>query len=178
MGLFKWSYEHSLLGRTITIVTDYINFKKDKNLISDTLYSDALKIVLKKYLKADFKKDWIGRLYGVINPNLDENGQYDFNSVIIEIDGDNSNNNEYVRNWIYKQFKLIETLFKLDKLYTYIGIDLKHVGPVELDNYLVVIDIVSRKDFIDSLKKFFKHLLFDGALAGIVLLVLKLLLII
>jgi len=178
MGFFKWSYEHSFIGRTISVISDGITYIKDKKLLSDTLYGKAFNLVLKKYLKANFKKDWIGRLYGVVNPNLDENGKYDFNSVIIEIDGDNTNNNDYVKNWIHRQFRLIEVLFKLENLYDYIGIELKHVGPVQFDNYLVVIDIISRKIWVESLKKFFRHLLFDGALVGIVLLVLKLLLII
>lgn len=175
MGVFKWIYEHSLLGRTVTVISDRIIYKKDKKILSDTLYGPAFNLVLKKYLKANFKKDWIGRLYGVVNPNLDENGKYDFNNVIIEMDGDNTNNNEYVRNWVHRQLRLIEVLFKLENLYDYIGIELKHVGPPQLDNYLVIIDIVSRKIWVESLKKFFRHLLFDGALAGIIMLVLNLL---
>ena len=178
MGFFNWCYKHSFLGRTVTVIFDDIQYRKDKKLLSDTLYGPAFKIVLKQYLKANFKKDWIGRLYGVVNPNLDENGRYDFNNVIIEMDGDNTNNNEYVRHWVHRQLRLIQVLFKLENLYDYIGIELKHVGPPQLDNYLVIIDIVSRQVWVDSLKKFFRHILFDGALAGIVLLVLKLLVII
>lgn len=174
MSVFKWLYEHSFVGRSVSVISDRITYKKDKKLLSDTLYGPAFNLVLKKYLKTNFKKDWIGRLYGVVNPNLDENGMYDFNNVIIEMDGDNTNNNEYVKHWVHRQFRLIEVLFKLENLYDYIGIELKHVGPVEMDNYLVIIDIVSRKNWVDSVKKFFRHLLFDGGIAGIVLLVLTL----
>lgn len=178
MSLFKWSYQHSLLGRTINMVSDYIYFKRDKKIVSDTLYGDAFKVVIRKYLKTTLKKDWIGRLYGVVNPNLDENGKYDFNSVIIEIDGDNTNNNEYVKNWVYRQMQLIASLFKIEKLYDYIDIDFKHVGPENQDNYLIIFDIVSRQSFVDSVKKFFRHILFDGGLTAIILIILKLLLII
>ena len=168
MNVFKWCWKHSFLGITTSLFIDLHQYKKDKRLISDTLYGDAFKVVLKKYLKTDFSKDWLGRLYGVVNPNID-NGQFDFNSIIIEIDGDNTNNSEYVKNWVFKQLKLISTLFKIEKLYDYIDIDFEHVGPVEYDNYLVIFDIVSRKVYTQSLKRFLKRLVFLIILAVAVL---------
>ena len=92
MGILKWCYNHSLLGRSITLIADSIQYRKDKKLISDTFYGPAFKKVIDNYLKTDIRKDWAGRLYGIVNPNI-TNGKYDFNNVIIEIDGDNTNNN-------------------------------------------------------------------------------------
>lgn len=156
----KKIYQHSFLYRLIDFIRSWYTYGKDKRLISDTLYSKAFNLVLKKYLKTDFRKDWIGRLYGVVNPNLNEEGKYDFNSVIIEIDGDNTNNNEYVKNWVYRQMALVSQLFKIEKLYDYIDIDFKHVGPENMDNYLVIFDIVSRKIFAQSVKDLIKHIVF------------------
>ena len=158
MGILKWCYNHSLLGRSITLIADSIQYRKDKKLISDTFYGPAFKKVIDNYLKTDIRKDWAGRLYGIVNPNI-TNGKYDFNNVIIEIDGDNTNNNEYVKHWVYKQMQLIAQLFKIEKLYDYIDIVFEHVGPVNQDNYLVIFDIVSRKIRSESLKKFLKHIL-------------------
>ena len=167
MNVFKYCWKHSFLGLFVNMISERIDYRKDMNFISDTLYSDAFRLVLKNYLKADFKKDWIGRLYGVVNPNLDENGKYDFNNIIIEIDGDNTNNNEYVKNWVYKQMKLIGSLFKIERLYDYINIDFKHVGPENMDNYLVIFDVVSRQSSVLAIKKFFKRL-FILCLIGII----------
>ena len=166
MGMFKWLYDHSLLGRTVTLIADSIQYRKDKQLISDTFYGPAFKKVLDNYLKTDFQKDWVGRLYGVVNPNI-RDGRYDFNNVIIEIDGDNTNNNEYVRTWVYKQMRLVGQLFKIEKLYDYIDITFEHVGPENMDNYLVIFDIVSRKVRSEALKKFLKHVFMLAILAGI-----------
>ena len=158
MGIFKIFYSKTLLGKFTSYISNSIQYYKDKKLISDTFYSPAFKKVIDNYLKTDLKKDWIGRLYGVVNPNI-KDGRYDFNNVIIEIDGDNTNNNEYVKQWVYKQMNLIGALFKIEKLYDYINIDFNHVGPENLDNYLVVFDIVSRKEKHESGKRFFTHLL-------------------
>lgn len=150
------------------MIKDINQYHTDKKYISDTFYGPAFKKVIDNYLKTDIRTDWAGRLYGVVNPNITD-GKYDFNNVIIEIDGDNTNNNEYVRQWVFRQMKMIGTLFKIEKLYDYIDIDFKHVGPVNQDNYLVIFDIVSRKIKSESVKKWWKHvLIMTPILAGII----------
>ena len=170
MGLFKALYRNSLLGKTITYISDSIQYRKDKKLISDTFYGPAFAKVINQYLKTELKRDWIGRLYCVVNPTIN-NGDLDFNNMIVEIDGDNTNNNEYVRHWVYRQMSLIAQLFKIEKLYDYIDVDFSHVGPVNFDNYLVIFDIVSRKVMVESRKKLLKHLSVLAVIAAVVLLV-------
>lgn len=158
MNIFK----HTLIYKTYSFIKSYFVYRKERNYIKDTLYSREFKFVLRKYLNLNVKKDWLGRLYGIINPLIDINGNLDVNSVVIELDGNNSNNVEYVQVWIHKQLKLISDLFKIHKLYDYINLTLEHVGPQQLDNYLVIFDIVSRKDMANKFKSFFKHLFSYG----------------
>lgn len=122
------------------------NYITDMSYISETLYSKEFNTVLKRYLHTDFNRDWIGRLYGVVNPSIDIDGKLDISGTIIEIDGASTNNIEYLKNWIFTQMQLISNLFKVSKLYDYIGVDIKHVGPINADNYLVVFDVVSRRE--------------------------------
>lgn len=148
----------TLTYKTYDCISSFFRYVKDYLYISDTLYSDEFKLVLKRYLNLNIKKDWLGRLYGVLNPNLDINGKFDINNMIIEIDGDNTNNNEYIKHWTYKQLNLIGSLFKIEKLYDYISLSFEHVGPSNHDNYLLVFDISSRKYLSYSFKRFLKHL--------------------
>ena len=148
---------NTLTWRLVMLVQSIYRYITDMSYISDTLYSKKFLTVLKQYLRISIKKDWIGRLYGVINPYIDIDGKIDFNKTIIEIDGDNTNSNEYVKNWVYKQFNLIDNLFKINKLYDYINVDIKHVGPLNADNYLIVIDVVSRKEMTYMLKRVLKQ---------------------
>lgn len=148
---------NTLTWRLVMLVQSIYRYITDMSYISDTLYSKEFLTVLKQYLRISIKKDWIGRLYGVINPYIDIDGKIDFNNAIIEIDGDNTNSNEYVKNWVYRQFNLIDNLFKINKLYDYINIDIKHVGPLNADNYLIVIDVVSRKEMTYMLKRVLKQ---------------------
>lgn len=148
---------NTLTWRLVMLVQSIYRYITDMSYISDTLYSKEFLTVLKQYLRISVKKDWIGRLYGVINPYIDIDGKIDFNNAIIEIDGDNTNSNEYVKNWVYRQFNLIDNLFKINKLYDYINVDIKHVGPLNADNYLIVIDVVSRKEMAYVLKRVLKQ---------------------
>lgn len=148
---------NTLTWRLVMLVQSIYRYITDMSYISDTLYSKEFLTVLKRYLRISIKKDWIGRLYGVINPYIDIDGKIDFNNTIIEIDGDNTNSNEYVKNWVYRQFNLIDNLFKINKLYDYINVDIKHVGPLNADNYLIVIDVVSRKEMTYALKRVLKQ---------------------
>lgn len=142
----------------------------DYDYVSESLYSEAFYKILEKYLNLKVKKDWIGRIYGVINPNLDINGNVNFNNTIIEIDDNNTNSNEYVKNWIYKQMNMVKYVFKLDEsgFFDYIGCDINHVGPKEHDNYLVVFYIVSQKALLQNLKKTFKQMSIYAIMAAII----------
>lgn len=150
---------NTLTWRLVMLVQSIYRYITDMSYISDTLYSKEFLTVLKQYLRISIKKDWIGRLYGVINPYIDIDGKIDFNNTIIEIDGDNTNSNEYVKNWVYRQFNLIDNLFKINKLYDYINVDIKHVGPLNADNYLIIIDVVSRKEMTYMMKRVLKQIL-------------------
>lgn len=155
--LLKKIGTNTLTWQLVMLVQSIYRYITDLSYISDTLYSKEFLTVLKQYLRITVKKDWIGRLYGIINPYIDIDGKIDFNNTIIEIDGDNTNSNEYVKNWVYRQFNLIDNLFKINKLYDYINVDIKHVGPLNADNYLIVIDIVSRKEMTYVLKRVLKQ---------------------
>ena len=170
MKLLKKLFSYTLLYKiylNLVLIKEYID---DYDYVSDSLYSEAFSKILEKYLNLKVKKDWIGRIYGVINPNLDINGNVNFANTIIEIDDNNTNSNEYVKNWIYKQMNMVKYVFKLDEsgFFDYIGCDIEHVGPKEHDNYLVVFYIVSQKAMLQNLKRLLKQFSIYVIIAAII----------
>lgn len=159
----KWLFTSllhlTLIYKIFEVARSAWTYVTDLSYISDTLYSKEMTEVLRRYLHTEMKRDWIGRLYGVINPMIDINGNLDISGTIVEIDGAKTNSIESVKAFIYKQMELIDALFKINKLYDYIGIDVKHVGPLNADNYLVVIDVVSRREMSYWMKKATKQCL-------------------
>ena len=169
MGFFKNIFSHTLIYKAYNCFASFIQYIKDYNIVAESLYSEAFNKVLLRYLNKPFKKDWIGRLYAVINPNIDINGKFNVNNTIIELDDERTNNQAYVENWIYKQLDLVANVFKIQNMYSYISLGIEHVGPKEHDNYLVVFDITSRIDWMKALKKFFIHLSIYILIAGIII---------
>lgn len=170
MKLLKKLFSYTLLYKiylNFVLLKEYIY---DYDYVSESLYSEAFSRILEKYLNLKVKKDWIGRIYGVINPNLDINGNVNFANTIIEIDDNNTNSNEYVKNWIYKQMNMVKYVFKLDEsgFFDYIGCDIEHVGPKEYDNYLVVFYIVSQKAMLLNLKRLLKQFSVYAIIAAII----------
>ena len=170
MKLLKKLFSYTLLYKiylNFILLKEYI---EDYDYVSESFYSEAFSRILEKYLNLKVKKDWIGRIYGVINPNLDINGNVNFANTIIEIDDNNTNSNEYVKNWIYKQMNMVKYVFKLDEsgFFDYIGCDIEHVGPKEYDNYLVVFYIVSQKAMLQNLKRLLKQFSVYAIIAAII----------
>lgn len=157
MKLLTKLFRNTLSYKFFNVFATMYEYARDYGRISDVFYEDSFKLMIKRYLNVDIETDWIGRHYAVINPNIDINGKLNFNNTIIEIDGDNTNSSEYVKAWVYRQLDMVRDLFKLHSLYDYIYMDLKHVGPINHDNYLVVFDMVSRINFATALKSFAKH---------------------
>ena len=159
------------------------NWNKGKTKETDERIARQAKNQEKYSLEEVFKKDspvtqhvlrgYIQR-YNVIEYKCNKcgcDGHWQNGVIALEIDhidGDNTNTNEWVKAWAYKQLRLVAQLFKIEKLYDYINVEFTHVGPENFDNYLIVFDIVSRKVLADSVKRFFGHLTVLAAIAGVV----------
>lgn len=168
-SIFNKVFSITLTSKIFNLFKSIYIYAKDYNIIGDMFYGDGFKDIIKTYLHIDLKKDWIGRLYGIVNPNIDIDGSFNINNVIMEIDGDLTNNNQYVSNWIYKQLKLVQELFNFNNFYSYISLDIKHVGPSIADNYLLVFDIASRRNITKYFKQTIIQTLIYGIIAALVL---------
>lgn len=176
MKVLKYFWRKTLCGRICATISSGYRYILVSEHIGQFLRSPEFQDILKKYLHIDFDEDWIGRLYGVINPYIDIDENFNMSSVIVSLDGTQTNNRDQVENWISKQLSLIYQLFKLQKvdmfnLFQEISIDFRHVGPANHENYLIVLDLVQRKDFTTKLKKMLIHLMIYSILAIIIFMI-------
>jgi len=169
MRIAKKILSFFLTYKILMLIESVWMYLSDRSKISNVIYSETFIKLLAKYLRCNFKRDWIGRLYGVINPLVDIDGNLDVSSMIIEIDGTKTNDMEYVKSWIYKQLMMVATLFKTENIYDYISMDLWHVGPITHDNYLIVFDITSRKYMASCFKRAALQSIVYAVVAAIVL---------
>lgn len=165
----NWTLVSSLI-RAIYWTFCYI---KDWRLVEESLHGDGFRSLLKHYLKMDSRIDWLGRVYGVVNPAINEKGEFDYNGMVFELNGVNTNNQTWVENWLYKQMILVNNIFDVQKtgFFDIIDAKVKHVGPENADNYLIVFDIASRKEMVRRWRRVLLQSIGYAAVAGIVLLV-------
>ena len=145
----------TLTASIVRMICWLVYYMKDWRAVEEPLHGPAFRSLLKHYLKMDSRIDWLGRVYGVVNPAINEKGEFDYNGMVFEIDGIHTNNQTWVENWLYKQMILVNNVFDVQRsgFFDIIDADIKHVGPENADNYLVVFDIASRKELFRRVRR-------------------------
>lgn len=108
-----------------------------------------------------FKKDWLGRIYAVLNPYI-FNGNFNIDSQVYEYYENGPSNIEYIRQWIMEKLIVAEQFIKASNLFELLTYEIKDLGN---DNYLFILKPISLDDCINYTKKF-------GILIAILLLIL------
>lgn len=124
-----------------------------KNLILNIKYTRLIKKVYKdeniisglsELFKTEFKMDWVGRLYTIINPNIDENGNYSPNSQIFEYDENGLNNDKMVEQWVMERMVIVSNFIKVNNLFELLTYSIKKLD--KYDNYLFIIEPITLQD--------------------------------
>lgn len=129
MNIFKNIYLHIKYNRIIQKVY------KDENLIDG----------LSELLNANVRKDWFGRLYMVLNPNLIK-----MTDQIYEVTDKGLNNSAFVEKWIMERFIVLEKFIKANNLFDLLTYSLKQID--EQGNYLLILEPITFKDYFKTLK--------------------------
>lgn len=116
---------------------------KDENIIDN----------LSKTFKTEFKKDWIGRLYCIFNPNLID-GKFDPNHQIYSYNEKGLNTDDFVEQYIMTQLNIANHYIRVNNLFELLSYELK-----QLDNYNNYLFIIKPIPF-DDLKKWLKLFIF------------------
>ena len=167
--LTRWT----LTSAIIRAIYWSIQFIIDWRYVEQSLHGDGFRTILKRFLKMDARIDWLGRVYGVVNPAINDNGEFDYNGMVFELNGVNTTNQSWVENWLYKQMLLVNNVFDVEKsgFFDIIDVSINHVGPYNADNYLIVFDIATRKEMSRRWKRVFWQGILYIMIAGIMYLV-------
>ena len=132
-----------------------------KNLILNTKYTRLIKKAYKEenlieglsqIFKSNFKIDWIGRAYAVLNPNLDENGVYSPNTQIFEYGENGLNNEKMVEQWVMERMIVISDFIKANNLFEILTYSIKKLD--NYDNYLFILEPITLEDCMKWSKRF------------------------
>lgn len=153
-----------------------ITYNFIKYLILNIKYTRILKRIYKdeqipenlsKLFNTNFKIDWIGRMYTVINPNLID-GIYDASSQIFEYDERGLSNDAYIERFIMQKLNIASNYIKANNLFDLLTYEIKKLD--DYDNYLFIIKPITLDDFVKNSKRF-GILLTSLLIAGLILFV-------
>lgn len=127
-------------------------YKFIKNLLINIKYTKILKKIYKderllykfsELFGTEFRIDWVGRVYTVINPNIIKD-QFDVNTQIFEYNENGFTNEPYIEKWIMTKFNLVKDFIMANNLFDLLTYELKKID--EYDNYLFVIKPITFDD--------------------------------
>lgn len=116
------------------------NVYKNENLLDN----------LSNLFKVQFRQDWVGRLYAIFNPHIQE-GVFNPNNQIYEYTENGLVNDAYVEAYILNQLNIAKQFIKANNLFDLLTYRLKKID--ENDNYLFIIEPITWEDCKTYTKK-------------------------
>lgn len=117
------------------------NVYKNENLLEN----------LSALFKVQFRKDWIGRVYAVFNPHI-QDGIFNPNNQIFEYTEQGLVNDAYVEAYILNQLKIAKQFIRANNLFDLLTYRLKKLD--DNDNYLFIMEPITWSDCKRYTKRF------------------------
>lgn len=121
----------------------FLNIKYTR-LIKKAYKNENILEGLSQIFKTTFHMDWIGRTYAVLNPNLDENGNYSPNTQIFEYGENGLNNEKMVEQWVIEKMVVVSNFIQTNNLFELLTYSIKKLD--KYDNYLFIIEPITLHD--------------------------------
>ena len=121
----------------------FLNIKYTR-LIKKAYKNENILEGLSQIFKTTFRMDWIGRTYAVLNPNLDENGNYSPNTQIFEYGENGLNNEKMIEQWIMEKMVVVSNFIQTNNLFELLTYSIKKLD--KYDNYLFIIEPITLHD--------------------------------
>ena len=109
------------------------NVYKNENLLNN----------LTALFKVQFRKDWVGRIYAIFNPHIQE-GIFNPNNQIYEYTDKGLVNDAYVEAYILNQLNIAKQFIKANNLFDLLTYRLEKID--DNDNYLFIIEPITWGD--------------------------------
>lgn len=112
-------------------------------IIKNVYKEDDMLNKLSELFGTEFRMDWVGRIYTVINPNIVDN-KLDINTQIFEYGETGLSNEIYVERYIMLKLNLIKDFVIANNLFDLLTYRIEKLD--EYDNYLFVIEPITFED--------------------------------
>ena len=125
-----------------------LNIKYTK-LICDVYKNENILIRFSQLFNIEFRMDWVGRLYTIINPNIIDD-KFETNTQIFEYGENGFSNTVYIEHWIMTKLNIAQNFIMANNLFDLLTYEIKKLD--NYDNYLFIIKPIT----FDECKKWTK----------------------
>jgi len=122
---------------------------KYQRVLNDAYEKDQTIAKLSYALGTQVKRDWIGRLYAVVNPAI-RDGKFD-QSQAFEYTQEGYDTTEHAKEWVMGRLFVVENFIKAENLFDVLAYDFKKLD--EHGNYLIVFYPITLPDTLKSAKR-------------------------
>lgn len=126
----------------------YVNWKYQR-ILNKVYKDDEIIAKISTIFGTQFYRDWIGRLYAVVNPAI-KDGQWD-NQQIFEYKEEGYDTTEHATQWMMERMVLVENFIQTSNLFDLLGYNIEKLD--DKGNYLFVIYPITLPDVLSDLKK-------------------------
>ncbi len=134
---------------------------KYQRILNQAYEQDQIIAKLSTMIGAQFYKDWIGRLYAVVNPAI-KDGKFD-QSQIFEYTEQGYDTTEHMQQWIVERLTMMEGFIQTNNLFDVLSYKLEKLD--DNGNYLFIIFPVTLPPVLKYAKWSFFELLGIGTVA-------------
>ena len=124
-------------------ITNFLLNRKYMKIIKNVYKEDDMLNKLSELFGTEFRMDWVGRIYTVINPNIVDN-KLNINTQIFEYGETGLSNQIYVERYIMLKLNLIKDFVIANNLFDLLTYRIEKLD--EYDNYLFVIEPITFED--------------------------------
>lgn len=129
-------------------IRGYIQNRKYQKILNKVYEDDQVIAKLSFALGSQFRRDWIGRLYTVVNPAI-KDGKYDHTQVY-EYAQEGYDTTEHVQQWIAERLAAIQTVIQTNNLFDILTFNIKKLD--NEGNYLFVVYPVTLPEVLETWK--------------------------
>lgn len=124
-------------------ITNFLLNIKYTKIIKKVYKDDDILNKLSQLFGTEFRMDWVGRIYTVINPNIVDN-KFDVNTQIFEYGENGLSNEVYVERYIMFKLNLIKDFVIANNLFDILTYRIEKID--DYDNYLFIIEPITFDD--------------------------------
>lgn len=149
---------------TYRFIKYLIMHRKYCKILKDVYKNENLLDNLSALFKVQFRMDWVGRVYAVFNPHIQE-GVFNPNNQIYEYTEQGLMNDAYVEAYILNQLNIAKQFIRANNLFDLLTYRLEKID--ENDNYLFIMEPITWDDCKNYSKRFAILLAILGIIGGI-----------